>query len=242
MKFSLLGKQLRFSVLGLTVYLLLLGLLCSLGVWQLGRAEQKRQLLEQQQAASMAPALSLNNHAITDADRYRKVTVLGQYDPAHQILVDNQVMDGKSGYWVMTPFLLAQQHKAVLINRGWVALGRDRKQLPEVGFMAGQLEITGRINRFPAVGIKLDGMAQPSDGWPTVVQLLDANILGAKLGYEIYDFQVELDPAADYGFRREWKTTVAIPPEKHQAYAVQWFGLALALSFLFIWISIQKPQ
>lgn len=224
------------------MYLLLLGLLCSLGFWQLGRGEQKRQLLLLQQEAVMAPALSLNSQAITDADRYRKVTLVGHYDPAHQVLIDNQVMDGKNGYWVLTPFFIAEQNKAVLVNRGWVALGNDRKQLPEVGFTAGQLEIIGRINRFPSVGIKLDGMTQPSDGWPTVVQLLDANVLSSKLGYEIYDFQVELDPEADYGLRREWKTAVAIPPEKHQAYAVQWFGLALALSFLFIWISIQKSQ
>jgi surfeit locus 1 family protein len=244
MKLSLIGKQLQFSVLGIILYLLLLSLLCSLGFWQLGRAEQKQQLLLQQQAAASAPALNLNSHLIDDLDRdrYHKVIVNGHYDQEHQILIDNQVMEGKNGYWVLTPFFIKQQNKAVLVNRGWVAMGGDRKQLPEVGFAAEQLEIVGRINHLPSVGIKLKGMDQPSAGWPSVVQIADANVLAAKLGYEIYDFQVELDPEAGHGFRREWKTTVAIPPEKHQAYAVQWFGLALALSFLFVWISIQKTQ
>lgn len=244
MKISLFGKLLRFSIFGLTLYLTVLMLLLSLGFWQLGRGEQKRQLLLQQQLAMSAAAMDLNQQGVRDidADRYRSVVVSGQYDTAHQFLIDNQVMDGKSGYLVMTPFILTQQNTAVLVNRGWVALGDDRKQLPDVGFRSDKLTIAGRINRFPSVGFKLDGMEQPSPGWPAVVQVVDSRLLADKLGYAIQDFQVELDASAAHGLHREWKTSVAIPPEKHQAYAVQWFGLALALSFLFVWISIQKTQ
>lgn len=244
MKISLLGKQLQFSVFGVTLYLTLLALLCSLGFWQLGRAEQKQQLLQRQQEAMLSATLDLNRERVSDidADRYQPVMVSGHYDLAHQVLIDNQVMDGKTGYLVLTPLIVDQQNQALLVNRGWVALGGDRRQLPNVDFTAGKVKVTGRINRFPSVGIKLNGMEQPSAGWPAVVQVVDANVLANRLGYKIVDFQVELDANADNGYRREWKTTVAIPPEKHQAYAVQWFGLALALSFLFVWISIQKPQ
>ena len=61
-----------------------------------------------------------------------------------------------------------------------------------------------------------------------------------KLGYPLLDFQIELDANAVHGFRREWKIQTTISPEKHLGYAVQWFGLALALTGLFIWISSQK--
>lgn len=239
------GRTCHFSWLGLILYLLLLTLLCSLGFWQLGRGEQKQALIRQQQAVSQASPLNLNQQAELDVgnERYRRARVNGRYDAVHQFLIDNQVMDGKSGFYVMTPLVVEGQSKAILINRGWVALGADRQHLPDVSLDARGIEVTGRINLFPTPGIKLAGMEQPGEGWPSVLQMIDQGRIAEKLGYGIADFQLELDADAGPGYRRDWRVAaVAIPPEKHQAYAVQWFGLAIALSFLFIWISIRKPQ
>lgn len=243
MKITILSREFRFSLLGLSVYCLLLALLCSLGFWQLGRAEQKKQFLRQQQAATGAVILDLNRQPVTDSEsfRYRNVTVTGRYDAAHQFLIDNQMLDGKPGYFVLTPFLMDQEKRAVLVNRGWVALGADRSVLPDVSIRTEESRrINGRINHFPPVGIKLKGAEIPTDGWPAIVQVVDSRVLAAKLAYDLYDFQIELDAKAAEGYRREWKTSSVIPPEKHLAYAVQWFGLALTLTGLFIWISIRK--
>jgi len=168
------------------------------------------------------------------------VLVAGRYDEAHQFLIDNQILDGKPGYFVLTPFLIAQEKRAVLVNRGWVPLGEDRKALPDVSIKTEVKRITGRINHFPPVGIKLKGAEIPTEGWSSVVQVVDSRILAARLGYDLYDFQIELDADAAEGYRRQWKTASTIPPEKHLAYAVQWFGLALTLTGLFIWISSRK--
>jgi phosphoserine aminotransferase len=51
-----------------------------------------------------------------------------------------------------------------------------------------------------------------------------------------------LDDDQTAGFVRHWHTQATIPPEKHQAYAVQWFGLAVTLTGLFIWISTRKRR
>lgn len=242
MKITILNREFRFSLLGLSLYVLLLALLCSLGFWQLGRAEQKRQFLRQQQTAAETAVLDLNQHPVGDVEsvRYQKVLVSGRYDATHQFLIDNQILDGKPGYFVMTPFLLEQGKNAVLVNRGWIPLGADRKVLPDVGIKTGVKRVSGRINHFPPVGIKLKGAEIPSDGWPAVVQVIDSRVLAEKLAYDLYDFQIELDADADEGYRREWKSASTIPPEKHLAYAVQWFGLALTLTGLFIWISSRK--
>jgi len=141
---------------------------------------------------------------------------------------------------VLTPFLLDQGKNAVLVNRGWVPLGADRKLLPDVGIKTEIRRVTGRINHFPPVGIKLKGAEIPTEGWPAVVQVVDSRVLAARLAYDLYDFQIELDADASEGYRRQWKSSSTIPPEKHLAYAVQWFGLALTLTGLFIWISIRK--
>lgn len=242
MKITILSREFRFTLLGLSVYCLLLALLCSLGFWQLGRAEQKTQFLRQQQAASETAALDLNWQTVTDSEslRYQKVVATGRYDAAHQFLIDNQMLDGKPGYFVLTPFLVDNEKRAILVNRGWVPLGADRKVLPDAGIKTDVKRITGRINHFPPVGIKLKGAEIPTEGWPAVVQVVDSRVLADKLGYDVYDFQIELDADAGEGYRREWKISSTIPPEKHLAYAVQWFGLALTLTGLFIWISSRK--
>lgn len=244
MKISLLGRQFDVTVLGVAIYVPLLVLLCSLGFWQLNRGEQKKQLLEQQQNATLASPLDLNWLEIADVDtvRYRKATVRGRYDNAHQFLLDNQVMDGKSGYFVLTPFFIEGKDRAVLVNRGWIALGGDRRQLPQVDFAPVSHIVTGRINRFPSVGIKLQGVEIPAPGWPALVQVVDSSVLSGVLGYPLHDFQLELDSQAEQGYRREWKIHTAITPEKHLGYAVQWFALALALTGLFIWMSCKKSQ
>lgn len=242
MSFVLLNRVFQFSWLGLAGYLLLLTLLCSLGFWQLGRSEQKKQWLQQQQSALLAESIDLNQQENLDVDalRYQKVSVAGHYDVEHQFLLDNQIVDGKNGYFVMTPFFMAGQKRAVLVNRGWLPLGQDRNTLPSIELQAPPTHITGRINQFPGVGFKLKGAEIPTEGWPSVVQVIDSSVLSAKLEYPLAGYQLELEPSLAGGYKREWKTVTPIPPEKHLAYAVQWFGLALTLTVLFIWISIKN--
>jgi surfeit locus 1 family protein len=74
------------------------------------------------------------------------------------------------------------------------------------------------------------------------VQIVNHDVLADRLGYDLYGFQIELDPKAAEGFRRDWKISPTISPEKHLAYAVQWFGLALTLTALFYWINSRKQS
>jgi len=237
------GRTLRLQRTPTMVYLCLLPLLLALGSWQLGRSEEKRALIEQEQQRSAGEALHLPAAVGDDVDalRYRRVEMSGHYDSAHQFLLDNQISEGRAGYYVLTPFVLQGAEKAVLVNRGWVPLNPDRSILPDVHIKSLQTTITGRINHFPGVGIKLAGAEIPGDGWPSRVQVVDSEMLAKKLGYALLPFQVELDKASADGFKREWRTTTVMPPEQHIAYAAQWFGLALTLTILFFWYSFKKP-
>jgi len=224
-------------------YLCLLPLLIALGTWQLGRSEEKRVFLEQQEqglASSEIIQLSAAIEANVDALRYKKVQATGHYDQAHQFLIDNQISEGKAGYFVLTPFVLQGEAKAVLVNRGWVPLNQDRSVLPDVRITNEQTVISGRINRFPSVGIKLAGAEIPSDSWPSVLQVVDSQVLAKKLAYSLFPFQIELDKELPEGFKREWQTTTIMLPEQHTAYAIQWFALAFALTLLFIWYSCKR--
>lgn len=237
-------RSLKFEIIPTAVYLCLLALLLALGSWQLRRSDEKQAFikLEEQRLASETLRLTADIEDDVGALKYRRVTVIGSYDQAHQFLVDNQISDGKAGYYVLTPFILQGETKAVLVNRGWIPLNKDRSILPDVPVAPLQTTIAGRINSFPSVGLKLAGAEIPTDGWPSVVQWVDSGILAKKAGYPLFPFQIELDRDLPDGFKREWHTATIMSPEQHIGYAVQWFGLALALTFIFIWYSIEKSN
>ncbi len=226
------------------VFLVLMPILIALGMWQLGRAEQKRLILAELAQRQQDTKLQLRGDITVSPDslRFRKVSVSGVYDVAHQFLLDNQIVAGKAGYFVLTPLLIGGSNKAVLVNRGWVPAGPDRSLLPDISLQANKVDISGRINRFPGIGLQLSGAEKPSDGWPSRLQLVYTKVLEKKLGYALFDFQVQLDEDQVNGFKRDWHTVVAMPPEKHVAYAMQWFGLALTLIILFLYYSCKKVR
>ena len=237
-------RKIRFNPFVIVGYLLTMALLVSLGNWQLRRAEQKRQLLAQKQAALLLQPVNLNQLPRPELEKLenRKVIVHGQWDADHQFLIDNQMHQGKVGYYVMTPLKIAGTNSAVLVNRGWVAMNRDRKILPDIGLAAGDVQISGRINHFPRVAYQLQGADIPTDGWPAVVQVVNPAVISKKLGYPVLNFQLEMDPSLGDGFIREWKISQKMPPEKHVAYAMQWFGLALTLTILLLWMGFKKTD
>ncbi|MBS3964722.1 MAG: SURF1 family protein [Methylomonas sp.] len=242
MKFRVYGFEFVCSGLLLSSYLVAMIILCSLGAWQIARSEEKRVFLVQQQAAIQRDVIHLNDTLPPASDelRYRRATAHGRLDAQHVFLIDNQIVSGKPGYFVLSPFLIDGQQQAIMVNRGWIAAGADRKQLPDISIPSEWTSVSGRLNHFPEVGYKLKGAEIPSDGWPSLVQLAEADALSQKLGYPVYPFQLELDADWPDAYLRQWKTETPIPPEKHLAYAVQWFGLALALTCLFIWNAFKK--
>ena len=241
MQFKLTIRDFQVSFFLGIIYLLILSLLISLGFWQLNRAAEKRLFLQQQQKR-----IKSDLHLTSETEdnlkwlRYRNVIIEGHYETQQQFLIDNQIVKAKAGYFIMTPFILKGSTKAVLVNRGWLAANPDRSLLPDIALLDNQNQIIGRINNFPSVGLKLQGAEIPTEGWPSVVQVAESKVLAEKLGYDLFSFQVELDPMQPQGYHRQWLENIIMPPEKHIGYAVQWFGLAITLTFLFFWHSRKK--
>jgi surfeit locus 1 family protein len=232
----------RIKLLPLVIFIAVLVGLLSLGFWQLDRADQKRVYLEQQANMAKSELIAINGSSPDNIDalKFRNVMVMGQYDSEHQFLLDNQHVNGKVGYFVLTPFKIANSSKALLVNRGWLPLNKDRRILPKLPKTLESLQVIGRVNSFPGVGLELAGAEQPSSSWPAVVGIIDREVLAKALGYPLFSFQIELDPAQHEGYLREWHIPVRITPEKHIAYALQWFGLAFALTVCYVWLIFIK--
>ncbi len=233
----------QFNRLGLLVYLLLMLLLINLGLWQLNRSEEKRQFIQDQknriQLAPIQNEQALQNEI--QAIRYRKVILQGHFDTQHQILMNNQIKNGTVGYLVLTPFFPQSIDKALLVNRGWIANHELDSVLADQSLKMPQT-IVARLNDFPSVGLKLAGADVPQGDWPVQVQVINTSLLAEKLGYSLYPFQLELAPEMSGGYLRNWDISVSVTPEKHKAYAVQWFALALTLTLLMLMVSKKKDD
>jgi len=238
------GRPIRFYLAPTLAYLCLMPLLLALANWQFERAEQKQQLLDKAAQNAVAEIMQLSDLAKIDMQilRYKQIQLTGRYDQQHQFLLDNQISAGKAGYFVITPFWPQDDNRVILINRGWLPLNQDRTILPELSIDEKPTVITGRINQFPSIGLKLPGVEIATDTWPSVMQLIDNEKISKKLTLQVMPFQVELNKDQPYGFKRDWQITTVMQPEQHIAYAVQWLLLALTLTVLFIWYSFRNEN
>ena len=92
-------------------------LLSGLGLWQLDRAEQKRQLLDRYEVKAGTERIRLGAPMEVDgALRYQPAEVQGVMDTRHQFLLDNKVDQGRVGYHVLTPVRIAHSRSAVLVT------------------------------------------------------------------------------------------------------------------------------
>ena len=236
------GDSMNIKLRWLFAYLGLFILFLSLGAWQINRANEKQEFLDTE-ARRVNETIQLTTETSSDATelRYKQASVIGHYDTTKQFLLDNQIDAGKAGYFVFTPFKLQNSSKAILVNRGWIPLVEPRATLPNVNFLVeGNITLNGRLNTFPSIGLKLEGANQPTKTNPAVVGVIDSQILARQLGYELFNFQLELDAALPNGFKRDWAAAKIMQPEQHLAYALQWFSLAFALTIIFIKFGLKK--
>ena len=222
--------------------LVLLPILISLGFWQLDRAAQKRQLLQQFQQQQTRPVLNLNKSSeLTGFYSYQRVEVTGRFDTEHQFLLDNRVHQGRAGYQVITPLIMTGSNQAVLVNRGWLPQMGSREVLPAIPTPAERLTLEGQLKLDASDSFRLGESGFQSGAWPRVIQWLEMEKLEKSLGYKVQDFVILQTPESPAGFLRDWYIK-KIVPEKSTSYAVQWFALALALVIIYLVVNTHKVE
>ena len=198
-----------------------------LGVWQLQRAHDKQDRIDRFQARLNAPAVQVSREPMAKDLEYFPARARGQFESQNQILLDNQVRDGRVGYYVLTPFRILHSDTRILVNRGWIALGHSRASLPEVNVPVGERRISGRLYRPPADYFTLE--KEPASLQNTLWQNLDLAQFRAQAGYDLQPYVLRLDPELAGGYVRDWPVHLDSWADRHRGYAVQWFGLALVL-------------
>ncbi|ADE13287.1 conserved hypothetical protein [Nitrosococcus halophilus Nc 4] len=218
------------------VSLLVTAILASLGVWQLQRADEKRTIEAALRERSASEPLWVGRDRLSLPDsEYRQGIAEGRFDGAHTVFLDNQIQESQAGYHVLVPLRLASESgSAVLVNLGWVPMGLDRQQLPQVDIPHSQVTVRGTLRRPPRAPFFLgDEGTQETSGWPKLVQYVNTEQLQSKLGYPLQPLVLQLAPDEPYGFVRQWPE-LPTSVQQHIAYAVQWFAMALVAVVVFV--------
>lgn len=205
-----------------------LALLVQLGLWQLQRADEKRELLAQQTRAQT----SIEYLSHSDPEPLAPVSLPGQFLQTPVFLLDNQIYKGKAGYEVLMVLQQDMDTRGILVNLGWIAAGADRRQLPDIAVPDEPVRIEGRLTPITK-GLTLSD-DNWSASWPKRIQQIDLPQMEKLLGIPLYPWHVRLDTPLLETLVLDWQV-VNMPPEKHQAYALQWFSLALALAVWLFW-------
>ncbi len=215
-------------------------LFVALGLWQLERAAYKDslELKFEQRLTEQYQLLSVYDDQ--DDIEFRKLLLQGRYDNAHSFLVDNQLHRGRAGYHVLTPFQLVDSDHLILVNRGWVAWGESRDELPPIPLPSNVDGVKGIAN-FPTEPALRMGGIQLSDRWPQLIPYIDIEALQAPFSGRLLPVVLWLAPEQNGAYVREWNP-VWMRPEKSRAYAIQWFAFALLAVVFFFILNLRKIE
>jgi surfeit locus 1 family protein len=223
------------------VTIILLPVLVRLGVWQLDRAEEKRQLYAQQQQQIEQGPLVLNKALpVEEIIPYQPVEITGHFIKDRVMFLDNKPYKGVHGYHVITPFMISDSKETILVNRGWVAMPVHREDLPEIE-TSEEIQTISGILKVPSYALKLGKLKNDTKQWPWRIQWIEIETIEKQLNMKLLPFIVLLDKTKSGKLIQDWKITVS-PPEKNISYAVQWFALAVALLIIYIVVNSKKTK
>ena len=220
-----------------------IALFCRAGVWQLDRAEQKRAMLAESEKV-LAERTPLSLSAAGDPARkagYDWAAGEGRFASAPAVLLDNQSRADRAGIRVYRVFL-PDAAPPLLVELGWLPLPGDRR-LPVIETPPGLVHVAGLLAPPPSPGIAGSQAMPQADGNLLAIGLDRAVLAGALKMPNLASRVLKLDPALKLGYARDLDILPnTLPPERHIGYAVQWFGLAIAVLVIALVLTMRKRR
>ncbi len=221
---------------GLLLLLGLPALVCTgLGVWQLDRAAQKRELGVELAARTSAPPVVVGDATLDpESTRYRKLVAHGRFEADGQIYIENRHHAGKVGFHVITPLRVEGTERRLLVNRGWVAA-------PDAAVPDGPAVVRGVADVPSAPALVLHGSDDAARSWGTRWPYLTLPLYAAVSPHPLQPVVLLQDPDDPHGFARYWPRE--FPKEgMHIGYAIQWFAFALIALGIFLRFSLSRER
>lgn len=193
----------------------------------MSRGAEKAALLEDLAINGQQTLISLPVFA--EGDKGKAVSLSGVFEQKYSVLLDNQTHQGRVGYRWFVPFQSGGGW--VLAELGWVAAPASRSELPTLPDLSSLASLGGVLD-LPSARIVLQETGE--SGWPLRVQTIDLSALEQAMEITLSPWVVRVNAVSRAGSATPLPATpvwepVVMQPEKHYAYAAQWFGLALVV-------------
>ena len=216
---------------------LLVALTLFLARWQVHRGDEKqaRQALLEARMAQ-APVTLAGPVDSAEPLLYRRVRAAGAWLPGGQVFIDNQILEGRAGYHVMTPLQLAGKSDAVLVNRGWIARGPQYPSAPAVAVPQGPVQVSGMATLPPRRFLELGTQTVQGDVW----QNLTLDRYRAATGIPILPVLLLADSTAPALAPVREKPGTGV--ERHREYALTWFSLAVTTLALWVGLNLKRRR
>ena len=235
---TILGWQFRVSFWPTVAAIFFIVVTIMLGNWQLSRAQEKEERQTQLNQLSQQPVISIPTSPIRLEDyKFRKVEVHGTYVPTHTIYLDNKIKRGRVGYQIITPVRLDKSSMHVLINRGWVAAGRTRSELPDIPTPTGKVTVSGIAESPTMRTLELSTETVSGQVWEN----LHLDRYRKATGLTLQPLLVLQENDVKDGLLREW-TRPDSGASRNLGYAFQWFSMALAILILYLVLNVKRDH
>lgn len=208
-----------------------------LGFWQLSRADEKELRHEKIEQYKREAVVTLPSTPVKLEDfQYRQVEVKGKFVEDHAIYLDNKIYQGVAGYEILAPLKITNSALYVLVNRGWIALRKDRTQLPAIFFPQEEVKVTGIVASPKIRTMELSGEKTAGKVWINLDLEYYQKVTGLALQPILL---LQQDNQIDDGLIRQW-----VQPDsgasKNIGYAIQWFLLAVTTCIIFLVLNVKR--
>ena len=207
----------------------------SLGFWQLDRAEEKREIIANYDELLTSEPINLNIKTIYK--NWQPITTIGRFKDI-VIFEDNAILSGRAGFKIYHLFENGDG-SYVFVHRGFIERNMVKNNLPLINTPKGKQSLEG------SVLIKEDNSfvqdIEESDA--RIIQEFNIERLINKFPIlkdrYLHPFLFNLDIRDKKKFLAIEKP-VNMAASKHIGYAIQWFGLCIALIILTIYAFRRK--
>jgi len=217
------------------------------GQWQLTRLAEVRTenaILASQLAAPPVPLNEVMQVAVDDLDQfaYRRVTVVGEYLPAEEVLHRNRQYNNQAGFHILTPLRISDTD-TVLVRRGWVPASLDTPPVTLAPPPQGIVTVTG-VLELPVSPPRFGAKDAP-EGQLQRVFYADTARLDAQVSGELFALVIRIDTEPG-PFRADALPVTlgrpALEERNHRSYAVQWhiFAVLAAVTYAAWWYTRLK--
>ena len=217
------------------IVLAAMGILISLGTWQVERLYWKEALIadiDARRTAAPASFEEIEAIAATGGDvDYRAMSASGTYlhDKERHFLA---TFNGQAGFYIYTPLQMADG-RFLFVNRGFVPYDRKDAGTRAEGQIEGPQQVNGlaraRLNGKPGFLVPENDPAKNIFYWK------DLDTMAATVGLaadQVEPFFLDADSTPVAGGLPQGGVTQVVLSNNHLQYAVTWYGLAAALALV----------